>query len=87
MMCLNQKKLMIVLLVKKNNCIEYISEGDEYKNFSLEGYLDMIRPRLIDLINSHNQYGEWKIQLVLLNRCISSKNFDKHALCIQQVII
>ena len=72
---------------KKNNCIEYISEGDEYKNFSREEYLDMIRRYLIDLINSHNQYGEWEIQLVMLNRCISSKNFDKRALCIQQVII
>ena len=37
----------------------------------------MIRPYLIDLINSHNQYGEWKIQLVMLNRCISSKNFEE----------
>ena len=28
----------------KNNYIEYISEGDEYKNLSPEEYLDIIRP-------------------------------------------
>ena len=37
----------------------------------------MIRPYLIDLINNHSQSGEWKIQLVMLNRCISSKNFEE----------
>ena len=29
------------------------------------------------MINDHSQAGEWKIQLVMLNRCISSKNFEK----------
>ena len=62
---------------KKNSFIEYISEGDEYKNLSPEEYLDIIGPYLIDLINNHSQYGEWKIQLVMLNRCISSKNFEE----------
>ena len=37
----------------------------------------MIRPYLIDLINDHKTSGEWKIQLVMLNRCISSKNFEE----------
>ena len=37
----------------------------------------MIRPYLIDLINNHSQSGEWKIQLVMLNKFISSKNFEE----------
>ena len=37
----------------------------------------MIRPYLIDLINDHKTSGEWKVQLVMLNRCISSKNFEE----------
>ena len=43
-MCLNQEKLMIALVVKKNSYIEYISEGDEYKNLSPKEYLNMVRP-------------------------------------------
>ena len=50
----------------------------------------MIRPYLRDLINNHktpmktdkvinneSQSGEWKIQLVILNRHISSKDFEE----------
>ena len=37
----------------------------------------MIRLYLIDLINDHKTSGEWKMQLVMLNRCISSKNFEE----------
>ena len=37
----------------------------------------MIRPYLEDLINDEKTSGEWKIQLVILNRCISSKNFEE----------
>ena len=50
----------------------------------------MIRPYLRDLINNHktpmktdkvinneSQSGEWKIQLVILNRRISSKDFEE----------
>ena len=29
---------------RKNNYIEYLSEGDEFKNSSPEQYLDIIRP-------------------------------------------
>ena len=29
------------------------------------------------MINDHKTSGEWKIQLVMLNRCISSKNFEE----------
>ena len=50
----------------------------------------MVRPYLRDLINdqkspmktdkiinNESQFGEWKIQLVMLNKCISSKNFEE----------
>ena len=62
---------------RRNNYIECISEGDEHKNLSPGEYLDMIRPYLEDLINNHKTSGEWKIQLVMINRCISSKNFEE----------
>ena len=29
------------------------------------------------VINNESQFGEWKIQLVMLNSCISSKNFEE----------
>ena len=53
-------------------------------------YHQMIRPYLRDLINDHKtpvktvkvtnderQSGEWKIQFVTLNKCISSKDFEE----------
>ena len=58
-----------------NNYI--LSEGDNNKNLSPEEYLGAIRPYLNDLINHHKASGEWKIQLVILNRCISSKNYEE----------
>ena len=63
--------------VRRNNYIEYTSEGDEYKNLSPEECLDITRPYLKELINDHSHAGEWKIQLVMLNRCISSRNFEE----------
>ena len=62
---------------RRNNYIEYISEGDNNKNLSPEEYLEIIRPYLNDLINHHKASGECKIQLVILNRCISSKNYEE----------
>ena len=62
---------------RRNNYIGYISEGDYYENSSPEEYLDEIRPYLEVLINDHKTSGEWKIQLVMLNRCISSKSFEE----------
>ena len=35
----------------------------------------MIKPYLEDFIYDHKTSGEWKIQLLMLNRCISSKTF------------
>ena len=29
------------------------------------------------MINDHSQSGEWKVQLVILNRCTSSKNCEE----------
>ena len=62
---------------RRNNYIEYISEGDNNKNLSPGEYLEIIRPYLNDLINNHKASGKWKIQLVILNRCISSKNYEE----------
>ena len=62
---------------RRNNYTEYISKGDDNKNLMLEEYLDIIRPYLNDLTNNHKAFGEWKIQMVILNRCISSKNYEE----------
>ena len=47
-------------------------KGDKNKNLSPENYLDIIRPFLRDMINSHNTHGEWKIQLIMRINFISS---------------
>ena len=44
-----------------NNYLEYRSEGNN--SLSFEEYLDLIKPHLNDLINTHKNKGEWKIQL------------------------
>ena len=80
MMCLNKKKTDDSFAGRRNKYIEYISEGGYYGNLSLEEYFDMIIPYLIDLINDLKTSGEWKIQFVMLNRCISSKNFGETCL-------
>ena len=68
-----------------------MGNGDRYDNLSPEEYLDMIRPYLRDLINDHKptmeltnkanssdtKRGEWKLQLVMRNNCISSKDFEE----------
>ena len=56
---------------------KYISQGHNNKSLSPEEYLDIIRPYLHDLINHHKASGQWKIQLVILNRCISSENYKE----------
>ena len=52
--------------------MEYESRGDKDKNLLLEDYLNIIRPFLKDMINNHNTYGEWKIQLIMRINVISS---------------
>ena len=44
-----------------NNYLEYRSEGND--SLSFEEYLNLIKPYLNDLINTHKNKGEWKIQL------------------------
>ena len=75
---------------KNNSYIEYMSGGDRHENLAPEKYLKMIRPYLSDVINNHKpteelnneendgdtERGEQKIQLVMQNNCISSKNFE-----------
>ena len=52
--------------------IEYESRGDNNDNLSLEEYLNIIRQYLRDMINNHKANGEWKIQLVMKIKFISS---------------
>ena len=44
-----------------NNYIQYESKGDNI--LTVEEYLALIEPYLIDLINYYKNKGEWKIQL------------------------
>ena len=60
-----------------DNYIEYESRGDKDKNLFPQGYLDMIRPYLKDMISNHkaplegsldddnNLHREWKIQVTM----------------------
>ena len=43
------------------NYLEYRSEGND--SLSFEEYVNLIKPYLNDLINTHKNKGEWKIQL------------------------
>ena len=73
---------------RKNNCIEYTSRGDRYRNLSPKECLDMIRTYSRDLISDHRpkaelnndsdaERGEWKVQLVMQNNYISTKDFEE----------
>ena len=70
---------------RNNNYMGYTSRRDRYESLSPKEYLKMIRPYLRDLINNHkpteeltndSERGEWKMQLVMQNNCISVKNFE-----------
>ena len=80
----------MIVLTGKNSYIEDKGKGDRYENLSPKEYLDMIRSYLRDLINEHktpvkadkvfhdeSKLGEWKIQLKMINDCISPKNFEE----------
>ena len=74
----------------RNSYTVYTRREDRYENLSPEEYLNMIRPYLRDLVNRHkptseltnetynrnDERGEWKIQLVMYNNCISTKHFE-----------
>ena len=74
---LYQKKTGEGFSGRGDNYIEYISERDNNRNLSPKEYLKIIRSYLIYLINHHKASREWKIQFVILNRCISSKNYEE----------
>ena len=48
-----------------DNYVEHDSRGDRHDNLSLEEYLNIIRPYLIDLLDDYKARGEWKFQLVM----------------------
>ena len=57
-----------------NNYIKYRSNGDKHENLSPEEYLNMIKPHLRDLINTHkpieelnNNNGEWRMENSVIN--------------------
>ena len=52
--------------------MEYKSRGDKDKNLSINGYFDVIKPFLRDMINNHKTHGEWKIQLIMQINFVSS---------------
>ena len=56
-----------------NNYIQYESRGDKDKILTVNEYLHIIRPYLVDIINDHKIQGEWKIQLTTAINFISSK--------------
>ena len=59
-----------------NNYIQYESRGD--KILTIEEYLSMIEPYLVDMINEHKTQSEWKIQLSAKINFISFKlDFDE----------
>ena len=51
----------------------YGSRGDKDKNLSIEQYLKMMKPNLIDLINE-NKTNEWKIQINMHINFLSSND-------------
>ena len=62
---------MIVKSAFNNNYIQYESNGDRL--LTIEEYLNMIEPYLVDMINDYKNKDEWKIQLALEISFISSK--------------
>ena len=73
---------------RNQNYIEYTSKGARYENLSPKEFFDIIRPYLRDLINDHKptaelsndsnaECREWKVQLLMLNNCISVKIFEE----------
>ena len=65
-------KPIIVNGAFSNNYIQYESKGDKDKILTVNKYLDMIRPYLVDTIHDHKTQSEWKIQLTATINFISS---------------
>ena len=71
-------KPTIVSSAFNNNYIQYESKEDKNKIFTVNEYLDMIRPYLVDMTNDHKTQSQWKIQLTMAINVISSKpDFDE----------
>ena len=64
-------KPIVVKSAFNNNYIQYEGKGD--KILTIEEYLSMIEPYLVDMINDYKNKGEWKIQLSMGINFISSK--------------
>ena len=64
-------KPIIVKSAFNNNYIQYESKRD--KILTIEEYLSMTEPYLVDMINDYKNKGEWKIQLTAEINFISSK--------------
>ena len=58
---------------RRNNYIEYKSNGDKNKILSVEEYLNKIWPYLKDIKNDLKKSGSWKIQLTI---AINSSSID-----------
>ena len=56
-----------------NNYIQYERKGDKDKILTVNEYLDMIRPYLVDIIIDHKTQSEWKTQLTTAINFIFSK--------------
>ena len=67
-------KPVIVNSAFNDNYIQYESKGDKNKILTINEYLDMIRPCLVDMINDHKTQSEWKIRLTVAINFISSKS-------------
>ena len=57
-----------------NNYIEHESNGDKNNNFSLDEYLNKIKPYLKDIKTDRESFDAWKIQLTITFIFISSKD-------------
>ena len=53
--------------------IQYESRGYKDKILTVDEYLDIIRPYLVDIINDHKTQSKWKIRLTAVINFISSK--------------
>ena len=66
-------KPIIVNSAFNNNYVIFESKRDEDKMLTVNEYLDMTRPYLVDMINDHKTKSEWQIQLTMAINFISSK--------------
>ena len=88
---------MVYSFENKKNYKEYKSKGGKYENFITKriSWYDQ-RPYLRDtindkkapmrLLNDETTSGEWKMQLIMLNKCIPIKTFKKLTIYIHKKI-